>query len=211
MVEIAPSVLAADPLKVGEQTRRLVDAGAKVLHLDIMDGHFVPNISFGPAMVAALREAFPDTVLDVHLMLSDPGRYVEDFAKAGADEITVHAEIQDDIPALLTRIRKLGIKAGVSIKPGTQAEVLKPWLPHMDLMLLMTVEPGFGGQQMIKEALPKLRKLREMGFEGALSVDGGVKADNCHLMRSYGATRLVMGTAAYQAADPEDFFRRCAG
>lgn len=211
MPEIAPSILAANPLYVGEQTARLVAAGARVLHLDIMDGHFVPNLSFGPGMVSALRKAFPQVTLDVHLMLSNPGQYLEAFAAAGADAITIHAEIPGDVKALLARIHDLGKQAGVSIKPATDPQSLAPYLDQVDLVLLMTVEPGFGGQQMKTEALEKLPILRQMGFSGILSVDGGVNEENCQLVSSYGATRLVMGTAAFQAKDPEVLITRCQG
>lgn len=206
MFEIAPSVLAADPLFVARDVKKLIDAGISLLHLDIMDGHFVPNISFGPAMVESLHRHFPEVTLDVHLMLSEPGGFIDPFIKAGANEITIHSEIDGDIGALLGRIRKAGLRAGLSIKPGTDYKVLFPFLGQIDLVLLMSVEPGFGGQKLMENTLPKLKQLREAGFMGTLSVDGGVNRENSAMVLSYGATRLVMGTAAFTADDPKRFF-----
>ena len=211
MIEIAPSVLAADPLNVQSDVKRLLDAGADMLHLDIMDGHFVPNISFGPAMVKALKNCFPGVRQDVHLMLSDPGRFLDAFIEAGANEITVHLEIEHDIPGLLRAIRAAGMKAGLSIKPGTEVSRVTPFLPLCDLVLLMTVEPGFGGQKIILQALDKLSQLRAAGYTGTLSVDGGVTMDNCARIKQRGANRLVMGTAAFRAEDPAVVFSVCRG
>lgn len=206
MIEIAPSVLAADPCFVHRDVQRLMTSGADLLHLDIMDGHFVPNLSFGPAMVASLKKHFPKAYLDVHLMLSDPDRYMKDFVSAGADEITVHAEIRHDVAALLQKIKAQGAKAGISIKPKTSVQAIAHLLPLCDLVLLMTVEPGFGGQKMMTEALPKLQEMRSLGFAGTLSVDGGVNAYNWQQVKQAGASRLVMGTAAFQAEDPQALF-----
>ena len=209
MIEIAPSVLAADPLFVYRDVSRMVDAGADLLHLDVMDGHFVPNLSFGPSFVSALKSGFPEMRRDVHLMISNPERHLDAFIKAGSDEITIHLEIEGDLPALLRRIRAAGLRAGLSIKPGTPTSAIVPYLPQCDLVLLMTVEPGFGGQKLIQEALPKLGEMRAAGFAGTLSVDGGVNGENCALVARSGATRLVMGTAAFTAADPKAFLARC--
>ena len=207
MVDVAPSVLAAHPLFVDRDVRRLVEAGATTLHLDIMDGHFVPNISFGPAMVKALRQAYPELLLDVHLMLSRPGDFIPEFIKAGADEITIHCEVtQQPVHELLAAMKAAGIKAGLSIKPGTEAAFLKPWLSGLDLALVMTVEPGFGGQQLMPEALIKLQQLRSLGFNGLLSVDGGVNRQNCGQVIAAGADRLVMGTAAFRDQNPASLF-----
>ncbi len=209
MIEIAPSVLAANPLFVHRDVSRLADAGAGVLHLDIMDGHFVPNLSFGPGLVAALRQSFPRVTMDVHLMISNPGKYIGAFADAGADEITVHSEVKEDVPELLGRIRGLGKKAGISVKPATPVSQVLPLLPLCDLILVMTVEPGFGGQKLMPDMLGKLGELRRAGFAGILSVDGGVKQDNCRMVAQAGATRLVMGTAAFSAPDAKAFFEEC--
>lgn len=202
MFEIAPSVLAAHPLFMDRDIRRVLDAGITLLHLDIMDGHFVPNLSYGPALVAALSKQYPGVTLDVHLMLSNPGAMLDAFIEAGAHEITVHAEIDEDVPALLRKIKAAGLRAGVSIKPATAVASMAQLLPEADLVLLMSVEPGFGGQKLMEETLPKLGELRQAGFSGTLSVDGGVTPGNAALVRSFGATRLVMGTAVFRAEDP---------
>lgn len=203
MLEIAPSVLAAHPLYVARDVRRLVDAGIRVLHLDIMDGHFVPNISFGPAMVSSLNKEFPGIELDVHLMLSEPEKFTDTFIKAGAHSITIHSEIKADLLPIIMNIKQAGLKAGLSIKPGTQIDSISPYLDLINLVLVMSVEPGFGGQKLMQDTLPKIRQLRERGFSGIISVDGGVNRDNSHEVLSYGANRLVMGTAAFTAEDPK--------
>lgn len=202
MIKIAPSVLAADILHLQGDVKRLLDAGADLLHLDIMDAHFVPNLSFGPSLVAGLRRGFPDSFLDVHLMMSNPEDYLEAFRKAGASAITVHVEIGAAAEDCLKAIRGFGLMAGLSLKPGTPVEALKPLLPLCDLVLIMSVEPGFGGQKMMPETLPKGRELREMGFEGRIAVDGGITADNAQQAIAQGIDCLVMGTGLFKAEDP---------
>lgn len=206
MIEIAPSVLAAHPLFVERDVSRVLKAGAIMLHLDIMDGHFVPNISFGPAMVSALRQQYPDIRQDVHLMLSNPEQYVDTFIKAGANEITVHSEIKGDVPRLLNHIRSQGAGPGLSVKPATPVTDILPYLHLIDLVLIMSVEPGFGGQALMPDTLDKIGQLRAAGFTGTISVDGGVNAANAAMVLQKGATRLVMGTAAFTAEDPQALF-----
>lgn len=202
MIKVLASVLAADVLAMREDVQRILDAGADILHLDIMDAHFVPNLSYGPDLVRRLHEAFPDVYLDVHLMMTDPEDYVDAFAQAGASAITVHAEIGDKALGTLERIRALGLEAGISFKPHTPLTAYHNLLRLSDQVLLMTVEPGFGGQKMMPEALHKARDLREQGFAGHISVDGGVNEHNAYLAVEKGADWLVLGTALFGAPDP---------
>ena len=208
MIEIAPSVLAADLLHLEQDVRRVLDAGADLLHVDIMDAHFVPNLSYGPDMCAALRRGFPDVQQDVHLMMTNPEDYLESFAMAGADAITIHEELGAKALPALRRIRELGLKAGISVKPGTPVERLTPLLPLSDLVLIMTVEPGFGGQKMKSEALDKAQILRAQGYAGIISADGGITPDNAPQAISRGVNRLVMGTALFKAEDAAQAIRR---
>ena len=214
MTMISPSVLGADLLNLGSEIKKVEQLGITWLHLDHMDGHFVPNISFGPDFVAAMRKA-TDMFLDVHLMLSNPMKYIEAYAKAGSDLIVVHAEAQDDPKAALEMIRSFGIKAGVSIKPGTAPEAIEHLLPLCDLVLVMTVEPGFGGQSLRGDCLAKLPVLRRMiektGREILLEVDGGIKQENAHLAIGAGADVLVMGTGLFRAKDPAAVVRAVLG
>ena len=203
MIEIAPSILAADVMRMQDDIQRILDAGADLLHVDIMDAHFVPNLSYSPALVKALKGAFPNTFQDVHLMMTNPEAYLKPFADAGAGSITVHEEIEGDVRAILRDIRAMGLQAGISVKPETPAEAIFPYLDLCDLVLIMTVEPGFGGQKMIVEALDKAGILREHGYKGVISADGGIGPDNAHQATSRGVNRLVMGTALFKAADPK--------
>lgn len=201
MIEIAPSVLAADTLCIGKDVQRILDAGADMLHVDIMDAHFVPNLSYGPDLCRALRRGFPDIRQDVHLMMDNPEQYIQAFAKAGASEITIHLELGERVIPAIEHIKSLGCKAGLSVKPGTPADRLFPYLDLIDLVLIMTVEPGFGGQKMMPEQLDKAALLREKGFSGTISADGGIGPENAELAIKKGVTRLVMGTSLFGAPD----------
>ena len=206
MTTISASVLGADLMNLGAELRRAEALGVTWLHLDQMDGHFVPNISFGPDFVAAMRRA-TGLFLDVHLMLSHPLRYIDAYADAGADLIVVHAEAEDDPQEALRAIAARGIKAGICIKPGTQPEAIRPLLPLCDLVLVMTVEPGFGGQSLMKDCVAKLPMLRKMiagtGRDILLEVDGGVKQGNAQRVIDAGADVLVIGTGLFRAKDPQ--------
>ena len=205
MKEISASVLGADLLHLADEIKRMEKIGVRWLHLDHMDGHFVPNISFGPDFVKAIDKA-TEQFLDVHLMFTNPAKYIDAYAKAGADLICIHEECDDDIAATLELIRSYGIKSGLSIKPGTPAEAVRKYLPLCDQVLVMSVEPGFGGQSLREDCVAKLPVLREMiketGREIILEIDGGVKADNAARIFAAGADVLVIGTGLFRAEDP---------
>ncbi len=201
MTKLSPSILAADPLHMGQALRLVKEACADELHFDVMDAHFVPNLSFGPSLLSAMKKQQPDVFYDVHLMLSDPIRYVEVFADAGASLITIHQEANDFV-ACIEKIRSLGLPVGASLKPGTPAQTLRDVLPMLDRVLLMTVEPGFGGQKLMPEVLGKARELRMMGFAGDIEADGGIGTSNMRLLADSGVNVLVMGTAFFKAEDP---------
>ena len=201
MIELAPSLLAADPMRYGEEIEDMLRSGVPLLHFDVMDAHFVPNLSFGPALCKAIHQRFPACRLDAHLMMDNPEKYLEPFADAGAESITIHREIAEDVGPVLRSIRALSLQCGLSVKPGTPVEQVFPWLDQLDLVLIMTVEPGFGGQKFMADQVPKISALRKKGFTGVISVDGGVSLDNAALLAQAGADRLVMGTAFFRAAD----------
>ncbi len=202
-MKVAPSILAADPLNMARDVQRMVDAGTDWLHVDIMDAHFVPNLSFSPALTKALHQRFPDLPLDVHLMMDNPEKYIDVFMDAGASVLTIHAEVGGDVAAMLEHIRSRGVKAGLSVKPGTSAAAIAHLLPHADMVLVMTVEPGFGGQKFNADMLAKLTALREMGYTGLLEADGGVSMKNVALLRQHGLDVAVMGTAMFSSDDPK--------
>ena len=206
MAIISPSILSADFCRLAEDCRLVLDAGAAMLHFDVMDGHFVPNISFGVPVLASLHRGMPSAFFDVHLMISHPLAYVDAFAKAGADLINFHLESEDEPGAVLAAIRAAGCKTGMTIKPGTPAEALLPWLDQLDLVLVMSVEPGFGGQKFQASALYKLEALKKereaRGLSFLLEVDGGVNAETAPVCVEAGADVLVAGSAVFAAADP---------
>jgi len=212
MAILAPSILAADPVNLQRDLTMTGEMGAKWLHIDIMDGIFVPNITFGYDMVKAIR-GFSDLVLDVHLMIDRPIRYVEHFCKAGSDYLTIHVESDtpENTMAALKKIREYGVKPGIVVKPKTPAEAIAEYLPYVDLVLVMTVEPGFGGQKFMADMMPKVRELRKMLDEVNpnchLEVDGGVNGENCQVCKDHGANVLVAGSAFYKAADKKEFVK----
>jgi ribulose-phosphate 3-epimerase len=204
MIYISPSVLACDFSKLGEEVAEIERGGADMAHLDVMDGMFVTNMSFGFPVIESLRKV-SNIVFDVHLMIAAPERYVERFAEAGADIITFHYEAASDSAALLQRIRSLGKKAAISVKPATPIDVVYPLLPLCDMVLVMTVEPGYGGQALIPECLDKVKALRaeieRQGLSVDIQVDGGINEKNAGAAIAAGANVLVAGSAVFRAED----------
>ncbi len=203
-IKIAPSILAADFSHLAEEIERAEAAGADYIHVDVMDGHFVPNITVGPPVIRCLRN-ITHVPLDVHLMISDPMQYVSAFAEAGANILTVHIEATPHVHRVLERIRALGVRAGISLNPATPACAISEILEDVDLVLVMTVDPGFGGQKLIGRTLHKVRQVRAMleeaGSNAELEVDGGVDVETAALLTAAGATVLVAGTAIFQAPE----------
>ena len=208
-LRIAPSILSADFARLGDEVKAIVDAGADYIHVDVMDGHFVPNISFGAPVMKSVR-GVTDKVFDVHLMIAPTDPYLADFARAGADIITVHAEAGPHLHRSLQAIRALGKKAGVALNPATPVSAIQHVIEDCDLVLIMSVNPGFGGQSFIPESLNKIRQARALigGRDIDLEVDGGVTADNAHAIVSAGANVLVAGSAVYGGNDPKTYAGR---
>ncbi|NLV59118.1 MAG: ribulose-phosphate 3-epimerase [Clostridiales bacterium] len=201
MSKLAASILAGDVLHLGDAGRLVTDTGCDYLHFDIMDGVFVPNLSFGPHVLAGLKTAVR-AVYDTHLMVCDPMTLIDAFAKAGSHRLTVHVEAKN-FEESLAKIRKLGLGVGASLKPATPASSLVPYFDKLDLILVMSVEPGFGGQKLIPSQVDKIRELRALGFQGEIEVDGGVTLENGPLLVHAGADTLVMGTSFFAADDPQ--------
>lgn len=197
---LSPSILAADFTKLGEQIKAAEKAGAEYVHIDVMDGLFVPSISFGMPIVRSVRK-ITDIVLDVHLMIQEPERYIDEFADCGADIITFHLEATENPEAVIDMIHQKGLKAGMSIKPATPAEAVKPYLNKVDMILVMTVEPGFGGQQYIEASTQKIKDvkamIRETGREVHIQVDGGIHSGTLKTVLDAGANVIVAGSAIY--------------
>lgn len=205
--EIAPSILSADFTRLAEAIRDIREGGATVLHVDVMDGHFVPNITIGLPVVKSLRAA-TDMTIDTHLMISEPGRYAVEFVKAGADMVSVHVEADVHLQRTLVAIREAGAKAGVAINPGTPLVSLEEVLPYADFILLMSVNPGFGGQKFVPTSLDKLRRLKQMiddrGLPTRIEIDGGIDASNIAEICEAGAEIVVAGSAVFGGGKPTE-------
>ena len=204
MIYIAPSILAADFSQLTNEIMRVQRAGANMLHLDVMDGHFVPNISFGAPVIASMRKR-TSLLFDVHLMITDPQRYIDDFLKAGADSITIHAESCKDPMAVLNYLEDCNCRAAIAISPNTPAETVFPFLEKVSMVLVMTVHPGFGGQKFMPDSLPKIRAIKaeaeRQGLDIEIEIDGGINAETAPLAVEAGATVLVAGNYIFSAED----------
>jgi ribulose-phosphate 3-epimerase len=204
MIKLAPSILSADFARLGEQIDEVARAGADYIHVDVMDGHFVPNITIGAPVVASIRPV-TSLPLDVHLMIEHPERYISEFVQAGADIITVHVEACPNLRKTIRLIKELGARAGVSLNPATPLNAIEEFIPHVDLVLIMSVNPGFGGQSFIPETLPRIANMRKMlddrKLSAELEVDGGITADNAPDIVKAGATVLVAGNSIFRAKE----------
>ena len=216
MTKIAASILSADFANLKHDCTRLLEAGVDLMHFDVMDGHFVPNISYGAPVLKCLHAAMPDVYYDVHLMISDPARYAADFARAGASLITFHLEaVPDTAEEVIAAIRAAGCQVGISIRPGTPVEAVFPYLGVVDLILVMSVEPGFGGQKFMADMMPKVQAIRgyidAMNPACELEVDGGVNETTARICTAAGADVLVAGSAYFKAPDKAAFVRSVKG
>ncbi len=200
-IEIVPSLLSADFARLAEEIKKVEQAGCRILHLDVMDGHFVPNITIGPVVVRAVR-AVTDLYLGAHLMIDDPGSYLEAFRESGVDEITIHREIKGDYREVLRRIRSMKLAAGLCLRPATPVESFEEALPELDFILIMSVEPGFGGQVFMPQSIAKIKRTREMllrhGLRIPIGVDGGINPTTAPRAARAGATRLIAGNAVFR-------------
>ncbi len=207
MVLVAPSILSADFSKLGEEIKAVEHAGADWIHIDVMDGHFVPNITIGPVVVSKIRK-ISDIFFDVHLMIENPGKYVEQFVKAGADLITIHAEACDDLESIIKKVKEFGCKVGVSINPETSLNAIAGIIQDVDLVLIMSVHPGFGGQSFIEDVLSKIRETREIidkiDKKIHLEVDGGINDKTAKTAIEHGADVLVTGNFIFTSASYKD-------
>lgn len=210
MIKIAPSILAADPLNLERDVRMVEKAGCDWIHVDVMDAHFVPNLAFSADVVRRLRQV-TELPLDVHLMMDNPETMIHTFLDAGAACLTVHAEIKADVPDLLKKIRQRGCMAGIALKPGSSLETITGYLELTDLALMMTVEPGFGGQKMDEKVIGKIKQLKDMGYHGEIEADGGIREDNLELLMRNGLTVAVLGTALYRDKDIPAYVKRLHG
>lgn len=204
MIKIAPSMLSCDFARFGEETARMENEGADLIHMDVMDAHFVPNLTFGAPIIKKMR-SYSKLPFDVHLMISDPLKYAEDFAKAGADIITFHVESDSPVKETIDKIRSLGVKAALSVKPKTPVEEVFPYLDSLDMVLIMTVEPGFGGQSFMEDMMPKVKALRQeiirRGLQIDIQVDGGISDKTIATAAKNGANVFVAGSAFFGAPD----------
>lgn len=214
MIKVAASILSADFTNLGKEIKKIEASGADMVHVDVMDGHFVPNITIGPLVVSAIRSV-TKLPLDVHLMISEPARYIEAFADAGADIITVHSEAELHLDRLVSEIRKLGVKAGVSLNPSTHESTIEYIFDKIDMILIMTVNPGFGGQSFIDGMSDKIRRVKNSIIKRSLNVDievdGGINQDTVDKVTEAGANVLVTGSAFFTSPNPSEFVRMLKG